>query len=206
MAGARAADARPARTGVSRRSEARIEAILIAALEVLGERGYTNVTVDAIAARAKASKMTMYKHWADKADLIASALRWQSESPAPEAPDTGDLRTDLVVTVGNLVRTVGGRGQASLIGLTEAIRHDDALRDLLRSQIEDRADREGAAICAAAVARGEDVQTSSGPLAIRTAVSLVLTHFLLHGGPPDQSLCESFVDQVLLPMLRLPVL
>jgi AcrR family transcriptional regulator len=176
----------------------RTDAILAAALELVGELGYSRVTTDAIAARAQASKMTMYRKWPSKATLIADALRRQSEGPRPDAADTGSLRSDLLATVDGIARTLAGEGRASLLNLAEAVRDDPELRELVRGQIYDRCDADGAAVCAQAAARGEPVDPSLGPTVVRLAVSHVFTHMLLTGQAPETA---AFVDTVLLPVL-----
>ena len=176
----------------------RTDAILAAALELVGELGYSRVTTDAIAARAQASKMTMYRKWPSKAALIADALRWQAEGPRPAAADTGSLRSDLLATVDGIARSLDGEGRASLLNLAEAVRDDPELRELVRGQIYDRCDADGAAVCARAAARGEPVDQSLGPAAVRLAVSHVFTHMLLTGQAPEPA---TFVDTVLLPLL-----
>lgn len=185
-----------------RRSRERTDAILSAALDLVGEIGYGRVTTDAIAARASASKMTMYRKWPSKAVLIADALRQQAEGPAPHPADTGSLRSDLAATVDDIAGTLSGAGKVSLLKLAEAIRDDAELRDLVRGQIYARCDADGAALCAQAAARGEPADPRLGGTAIRLAVSHVFTHMLLTGAAPDPGERDAFVDTVLLPVLR----
>ncbi|MDB5477469.1 MAG: transcriptional regulator, TetR family [Phenylobacterium sp.] len=66
---------------------AKNEAILDAALQVLGERG-TAASMEEIARRAGVSKQTVYNHYGSKADLVrAMCARRVSEMTAPlEAP------------------------------------------------------------------------------------------------------------------------
>ena len=45
-----------------------------AALELLAEVGYDRLSMDAVAARAKASKMTIYRRWSSKAELVVAAI------------------------------------------------------------------------------------------------------------------------------------
>jgi AcrR family transcriptional regulator len=81
-------------------------AILGAALKLLGERGYTNMSIDQVAAEAGVSRATVYRRYRDKADLVTEAVasRYGSE----EAPDTGSTYSDLL----ELVR----QGRAKLEG------------------------------------------------------------------------------------------
>jgi AcrR family transcriptional regulator len=187
--------------GSGRRGQARTDAILDAALELVGEIGYGQVTTDAIAARAQASKTTLYRKWPTKAALLADALRRQSEDPRPGAPDTGGLRSDLVATVNGIVASLSGGHPLSLLSLTEAIRGDPALRDLVRRQIYDRCTADGAVICGRAVKRGELDSAHLGPAALRLTVSQMFASILLTGEPPSGRERDEFVDTVLLPML-----
>src|ERR1700761_3415758 len=68
--------------------------ILKAALELMDEMSFTQVTMEGIAERAGASKTTVYRWWPNKAQLAIEAFR---EAVAPELPlrDTGSLRKDL---------------------------------------------------------------------------------------------------------------
>jgi AcrR family transcriptional regulator len=77
------------------RGATRETAILRATLELLGESGYDQMTIDAVAARARCSKATIYRRWPDKAALVVTAVRRHAGQPAAAtAPDTGSLRSD----------------------------------------------------------------------------------------------------------------
>src|SRR5579864_5993220 len=56
------------------RGEVREEAILDAVIGLLGETGYEAMTMDAVAARAHASKTTIYRRWPGKAELVRAAV------------------------------------------------------------------------------------------------------------------------------------
>ena len=53
----------------------REQEILDATLEVLADVGYDRLTMDAVAARAKASKATLYRRWTNKVSLVIDALQ-----------------------------------------------------------------------------------------------------------------------------------
>ena len=48
--------------------------ILAAVIELLGELGYEGMTMDAVAARAHASKTTIYTRWPGKPQLVRAAV------------------------------------------------------------------------------------------------------------------------------------
>ena len=71
----------------------REQEIFDATLWVLAESGYDRLTMDAVAARAKASKATLYRRWTNKVSLVIEALQHEKGPNTP--PDTGSLRGDL---------------------------------------------------------------------------------------------------------------
>src|SRR5258708_7000326 len=87
-------DADMATPNALRRSQRSHRAILEAALDLCAERGYGNVTVEAIAARAGVSKKTIYRWWPTKGAVVLEALHeWREDAMA--LPDTGDIVADL---------------------------------------------------------------------------------------------------------------
>lgn len=69
--------------------------ILEATLQVLAEVGYDLLTMDAVAARARASKATLYRRWKGKPELVVAAVMGHHTTTAT-VPDTGSLRGDLL--------------------------------------------------------------------------------------------------------------
>ena len=183
------------------RGEARTVAILEAALELIGEVGYERVTMDSIAARAHASKMTMYRRWPTKSELVADALRRHAQGETTAVPDTGTLRGDLMATVSEITETLtGGRGP-SLIGLIEAIRDDPALREQVSSQVRDRSHHVGREICARATSRGEDIRADRADTVLDLAFEHLFTSTLFAGKQASVASQRRLVDAVLLPLL-----
>jgi AcrR family transcriptional regulator len=195
-----------AKPGSPRRGEARENAILDAALELVAETGYERVTVDAIAARARASKTTIYKRWPGKAELVADALRRRAQGAEPVAPDTGSLRSDLVAVVGQIAQTFTGDAGPSLLALLGPIRDDPTLRELVGGQVRERSHEVGRIVCERAAGRGEDVATDRAGLVLDLAFATLFTDALFASGRPgtvgDGSPHEKVVDDVLLPLLR----
>ena len=70
------------------------ERILAAAAQLILTRGFDNMTVDEVAATAKAGKATVYRRWAGKEDLAFAALEQLYSTELP-VPDTGSIRGDL---------------------------------------------------------------------------------------------------------------
>lgn len=83
---------RGAARGRPRSAEAH-QAILRAAIALVREIGYDNVTMDGVAARAGVGKATVYRRWSGKETLVADAI--DQIVGAIHLPDTGRLDGDL---------------------------------------------------------------------------------------------------------------
>jgi AcrR family transcriptional regulator len=100
--------------------------ILEATVQLVAELGVPAVTYDAVAKLAGTSRATIYRKWPSRDELVKDALvRFAKLSVS--APDTGDLRADLVeflVRVGGVLATPVGRAviNASLVGENTRLR------------------------------------------------------------------------------------
>ncbi|GGQ13859.1 TetR/AcrR family transcriptional regulator [Streptosporangium pseudovulgare] len=77
-----------------RRGADRTEAIMRTTLELGQEIGYAKLSIEAVAARAGASKQTIYRRWSSKGALLLDSLLSLNE-PGLDYPETGDLVADL---------------------------------------------------------------------------------------------------------------
>lgn len=81
-------------TEIGRPRDKRIDnAVLRATVELLGETGYAELSVDAIARRAGTSKPAIYRRWPGKAHLVHEAVFPIDEDTT--LPDTGSLAGDV---------------------------------------------------------------------------------------------------------------
>jgi AcrR family transcriptional regulator len=75
------------------RSKQSEEAIIRATTSLLTDEGYASLTVSKVAARARASKSTIYRRWPTKEHLVIEAFnRWPPLNPH----DKGDVLSDLL--------------------------------------------------------------------------------------------------------------
>lgn len=72
------------------------QAILDAARYVLGQKGYTGTSMDAIARQAGVGKDTLYRRWKSKEELVLRLLKVMSEQNVP-TPELDDPRYALFV-------------------------------------------------------------------------------------------------------------
>jgi AcrR family transcriptional regulator len=116
------------------RSEQARAAILRAAIELLQSKGFTAMSVDAIAARAGVGKATIYRWWPNKAAVVMDAFLADT-APGMPFPDTGSTREDLRRQMRSVIRlfntpTVGG----PFVALLGESQHDPALAAALRER------------------------------------------------------------------------
>lgn len=82
----------PSRRGRGGRPAGQAPALaLAAAVRLVVERGYTGMSLDAVAAESGVSKTTLYRHWRTKEDLAVAAVR---AIPCEFPPATADPRHD----------------------------------------------------------------------------------------------------------------
>jgi AcrR family transcriptional regulator len=101
-----------------RRSEDVHAAILRAADQLLSEKGYLGVTIEAIAARAGAGKQTIYRWWPSKADLymeLYAVLAARVMHPLDTGSVRGDLREMYRQLLTLFTTTGAGIGLAGLV-------------------------------------------------------------------------------------------
>jgi AcrR family transcriptional regulator len=89
------------------------QAILKAALELLGEVGFENMSIEAISARAGVGKTTIYRRYNSKEELVADAI--ESIRQDVVIPDTGNLDSDLDELIENAAQiTLGPLGRQTV--------------------------------------------------------------------------------------------
>ncbi|MCV7417341.1 TetR/AcrR family transcriptional regulator [Mycolicibacterium litorale] len=110
-----------------RRSEKSRVAIIAATRDLLLERGFDGLSIEAVAARAGVGKQTIYRWWPSRPVLVADVLLEDAHEILVPVRDTGDLVDDVVSWVGKLAATLtSARGNAMLRILTVAsMEHED---------------------------------------------------------------------------------
>jgi AcrR family transcriptional regulator len=183
-----------------RRGEVLYAAIFEAALAELAEVGYSRLAMERIAARAGASKVSLYRRWPSRAELVVAALRHQHGEPEP-APDTGSLRDDVLILLRRgATRLDGIFGEAARGLMAETLTDPDRTAAVRANMFTSR-NRLMREILDRAAARGEIRPAAITPQLVGLAPALVDHHFLMHGAPIPDDVLTGIVDNVLLPLL-----
>ncbi|HEY6747405.1 MAG TPA: TetR/AcrR family transcriptional regulator [Mycobacteriales bacterium] len=189
----------PAHPGTAR-GPAREMAICVAALELLAEVGYDRMSMDAVAARAKASKATIYRRWPGKRELVEYAIRCRGPQHM-EPPDTGSLRGDIVATLRFAAEGFAAEDVALLSGVLRAMRGAPEIAATLRQQVLVDKRNMGATIVRRAVERGE-LRPDADPYVFHeVAPALMFFRMLVTGEPIDDEFITHVADDVLIPLL-----
>ena len=93
--------------GRPRSEQARLS-ILRSSLSLLAKKGFSEFTIEAVAAHASVGKATVYRWWPDKAALIADAFA-SSTTRKLHFPDTGSVRADMSQQMRQLVKILLSR-------------------------------------------------------------------------------------------------
>ena len=123
----------PARRPGRPRSERARQAILAATLALAAEQGPAGLHMEAIAARAKVSKETLYRWWRSKTELLLDALAERGQQTIP-LPDTGTLRGDLRAFLRSTVDSADATTVRLLYHLAAAAASDQAVAHQIRDR------------------------------------------------------------------------
>jgi AcrR family transcriptional regulator len=181
------------------RDPRRREAILAAAVALVGELGYDRVTVDALATRAGVSKPTIYRRWpGGKQEIVVEAIR-AKRSHGADLPDTGSLRGDLFALLRPVVDSLE-EDMHLAGGLISQLRSSSELQALFREEVVADERRRYETLLARAQARGE-IRGPVTPLFADVAGSVIFSRALIAGEALDTTFLEALIDEVLLPIV-----
>jgi AcrR family transcriptional regulator len=188
-------------TARRRRGPALQEALLDAAWTELTERGYDDMTIDAVAVRAGTSRAVLYRRWPNKQELVLAVLAHQVGKDVVVTPDTGTLRGDVIALlqqanklrvglVALLLTRLGGFYQqtgSSLADLRAFVQGD---RDAVLEQVIQRA-----------IDRGEIQPEQVTDRIARLPVDLFRYEILMTLRPLSDEAIVEIVDTIFLPLL-----
>jgi AcrR family transcriptional regulator len=179
------------RRGRGRRPAAEVrDEVLEAAAELLFADGMGAFTIEKVANRSGASKMTIYKWWPSKGALALDGY-FHKVNPQLLFPDTGDIQADLRAQMHTFLRVIrdspAGRVIAELIGQAQS---DPLLKAAYLQRYS--SPRRVTAVAAMERAKGRgQLRESLDPETVVDQLWGAVYHRLLL---PDQPLTHEFVD------------
>lgn len=173
------------------RSEHARLAILRSTLKLLGENGFSDLTIEAVAAHAGVGKATVYRWWPNKAVLIADAFA-SSTTRKLHFPDTGFVRADMSQQMRQLIkvfRSPRGRIVSAILGGGQS---DPDLIAAFRERFLWPRRREAYATLRRGILRGELGQDQDLDLLLDSLYGPIYMRFLIR----HDSLTPDFVDRL----------
>ncbi|MGV9778861.1 TetR/AcrR family transcriptional regulator [Streptosporangium sp. NPDC003464] len=185
--------ARPAGRPRSARAE---KAIIDATLDLIGEgMNVSELSIEAIAARAGVGKTTIYRRWSNKEDLVVDALA-QLKSPLPQMGGRS-VREDLIAYLEVVRRdSCDARRRCVMnIAMNDAERHPRLVERIRQATIEPRR-AVMAAVLQRGVATGELRADLDVPVAMATLVGTMMWYVRSAGFGEEQEIPDDIAEQI----------
>jgi AcrR family transcriptional regulator len=185
-----------------KRDETRDPEILRAALDVLTETGYERMTMDAVAAKAKTGKATIYRRWASKAQLVVDAIASAGQIGATSANlrDTGSLRGDLLALAATASRKENSKILQMMTGLISALPHHPDLAAIVQDRLVAPRTAQMRDLLERAEARGEIARGRNLDTLALVAPAMTVYWLMIVNKPLDRAFYAVLVDEILLPV------
>lgn len=165
--------------------------ILQATSKLLNEIGFSNLTIEGVAAHAGVGKTTIYRHWPNKASLVMDAFLAETAPQFPY-PDTGsvirDIREQMKLVI-KVLNSPNGKTVATLIGASQT---DKELAEAFRTRFLAVRRTESKAILKKGIERNEIPSNIDADVLLDTLYAPLYFRLLIKHAP----LTEIFVDQL----------
>ncbi|MBU3159615.1 TetR/AcrR family transcriptional regulator [Clostridium frigoris] len=178
-------------------------AILKAALELVAEKGYDSVTMDAIALRAHAGKATLYRRWKSKPYLMAEAITLIMPSVQKVDPNRcgNNLRNYLCELLSTYFGVDDEVRQKVMLSISTAISRDKSLSEAIHLDcITSQTYVFRKAIECSINQKIDDHQLK---LLADVGPALLCYHLISTGKPIEMKYVEHIVDDLIIPLISL---
>lgn len=172
-------------------------------LQLLQEHGYDRLTVDAVAATARASKATVYRRWPSKAELVLAAFI-EGIRQVAVPPETGTLRGDLL-RLGEIVCQEVGQHAGTIRAVLVEVCRNPALNDVMRRQFIEQRKALIHHVLRQAVDRGEIKESAISDELWDLLPGYLIFRSVIPNNPPTAETVQALVDDVIIPSLTRPL-
>jgi AcrR family transcriptional regulator len=172
------------------------ERILAAAAQLILARGFDNMTVDEVAAVARAGKATVYRRWAGKEDLAFAALEQLYSTELP-IPDTGSIREDLRAGFTQALDFAGSDTGRAYLRMTMSESHRDRRVGSLYTAAFEGQEAATRVMFERAIARGELRPDFRMDLAINWFAGVLVLYAVIERPVPEPSEVDDLIDFLL---------
>ncbi|MCU6791943.1 TetR/AcrR family transcriptional regulator [Paenibacillus sp. WQ 127069] len=190
--------------GSRRRGDILENAILQSAWDELNEVGYSRLSMEGVAARAKTNKNAVYRRWPGKAKLVIAAILKHVPKPSMEAPDTGNLRIDVLTLLLSIAKPLQMIGAETIHGIMVDYHGKDLISSLpqfMHRGTEDKLTIIMRTILKNAEMRGEINRTPSKSRVMSLPFDLIRYELLTTHEMLSDNAITQIVDDVFLPLV-----
>lgn len=182
---------KPGRPPGRPRSEQARRAILQSTLKLLGENGFSDLTIEAVADHARVGKATVYRWWPNKASLITDAFA-SSTTGRLHFPDTGSVRTDVNQQMRQVIKIFRSKRGRILAAILAAGQSDREVIAAFRERFMMPRRREAYATLRRGITRGELRRGVDLDLVLDSLYGPIYMRFLIR----HDDLTPAFVDHL----------
>lgn len=185
-----------------RRGKALEDAVLDAAWSALLDGGYASFTMEAVAARAHTSRPVLYRRWLNRADLAIAAIRHFMHQHPVSAPDTGNVRGDLIALLDQFSKSRAQFAVFFSLQMSEYFSETNTSMADLRKSLFQGAHGQLDVLLARGIDRGEIDQSKLTPRIASLLADLLRHEILMTLKPVPSAVITEFVDDIFLPLVR----
>lgn len=176
--------------------------VLAVTLSLLQQHGYDRLTVDAVAAAARASKATVYRRWPSKAELVLTAFI-EGIRQVVVPPDTGTLRGDLL-ELGELVSQQARQHASTIRAVLVEVSRNAALNEAIRHQFLEQWKASVQHILRQAVDRGDIAGAAINDELWDLLPGYLIFRSIIPSRPPTGRTVQALVVEFIIPSLTRP--
>ena len=187
-----------------RRGDELVDAIIKASWYELSEMGYTSLTIEGVAARAKTNKAVIYRRWENKSRLVIETLKKYIPRSEKVTPNTGNLRDDVFLLLKRIAVPLQMIGGETIHGLMVEYFSKHIINSFpqIMSGIEGRFENYMRDILKNAELRGEvDLEKITSRI-ISLPLDLVRYEILTTHKPITDNVLNEIVDDIFMPLIK----
>ncbi len=190
--------------GPSRSARAH-SAILRETANLLDELGFAAMTIEEVAARARAGKATIYRRWPSKGALAMDAVMAEM-APAAAFPDTGSVIEDFRVQIRSFARLLNRpRIRHMLVGVIFEAQDNPELREAFLDRYVNPRREEGREALRRGIARGELRPDLDDDIFFHQVYGALYFRLLISDAPLSRRFTDELLQQAFDGVLQSPL-
>ena len=179
------------------RGEPVVRKVLEVTLEQLAVHGFERLSVPEVAERAGLNKTSVYRRWPTKSELVREALS-ASMGHAGEVPDTGDLRSDLLVLARAAVGFVESPQGMGVLRTLFAEGANPEVRKIAGAMLRQQETEGPRRVFKRAIARGELAEDADVKLMLTTIAGALMHRIFVEQDQATDAFLQRLIDLILL--------